>query len=533
MGWVRRHLIVAALLALVAVPSAEAQAAPLLPSPVVRGDWPDPSVLLDKGSYYAVATSGGWAPTFRILRSRDLRAWSFAGSVFQRPPGWARRSFWAPEMTRLEKGYAIFYSAFPHPKPGRSFYCLGVATAPKPLGPWRDLGRPLHCTPRGTIDPTPVRDTDGRRYLVYKEDGNAFGHPTPILLQRLRADGRKLLGRPIELIRNRARWEGRIVEAPELVRRGGWWHMLYSANLCCDRRCAYAVGAARSRRLIGPWQRFPGNPILRSGNGWRCPGHVSPIGDKVAFHAYREGTGRLAGRQLLIADLSFAGGWPSIGAARGPGRRRGLPPAPLLGAAPTAFDDAFTGARLDAGWEWTVVYPPTARTGGASSGGLRLRANPRAGPRIDAGVLSRRLGSDRYTATAVVAHARLAAGDPAGSPASEVTAGLAIVRGGPFSVRDRAIGIRATRTRIVVWRRIGRYVRSLAEAPAPAGALAHLRVIATGPDYRFEMSPDGVAWTAVGSRARGPLTETARVALTVGGRPGATARFPRATLVER
>jgi beta-xylosidase len=526
-GSVRRHLIVAALSALVlspaalpvlGAPAAQAKSQPPLPSPVMRGDWPDPGVLLDGGSYYAVATSGGWAPTFRILRSTDLRAWSIAGSVFLRPPGWARDSFWAPEMARLGKGYALFYSAFPRKAPGRTFYCLGVATSPSPLGPWRDLGRPLRCTPHGTIDPTAVRDTDGRLYLVYKEDGNAFDRPTPILLQRLRADGRRLIGPPRELIRNRARWEGEVVEAPALVRRGGWWHMVYSANFCCGRGCAYAVGAARSRRLAGPWRRFPGNPILRSGNGWRCPGHVSLIGDKVAFHAYRAGNGRLAGRQMLIADISFAGGWPSIASI-------GRPPPPMPGAPATGFADAFTGPFPAPEWEWPVVHPPTARTAAVPGvGGLRLGASRRAGSRIDAGVLSRRLGSDRYTATAVIARSHLV---------GAAVAGLAVVRGGPFSVGDRSIGIRVSGTRVVVWRRIGRRVRTLAESAAPTGPMTHVRIVADGLDYRFEASPDGTAWTAVGPEVRGPLRETARLALTVGGRPGAVAHFASATLTER
>jgi xylan 1,4-beta-xylosidase len=484
-----------------------------LPSPVMRGDWPDPDITEIDGVYYAVATSGGWAPTFRILRSTDLRAWEIAGSVFRRAPGWAKDSFWAPEMMELPSGgYAVVYSAYPRKRPGRTWYCLGIATAPSPLGPWRDLGRPLRCTPRGTIDATPVRDGDDF-YLVYKEDGNAFDRPTPILRQRFAENGRKLIGKPRALLTNRPRsWERRVVEAPALVKRDGWWYMLYSGNLCCSPSCAYAVGVARARVLAGPWTRHPGNPILRSGNSWRCPGHVSIVGDRVAFHAYRAG-GFLAGRQLHIADLTFgADGWPAIAGGR--------PLPPSDGAVPTAFDDHFAGAALGPEWEWPVTRAPRAQV----AHGLTLAAPRRAGKRLDAGVLARRIGSQRFTATAIVELPALTGAE---------AAGLAVIRGGPFQVGGQAIGIAVGQGKVFSWRRGGgRYTVVDARADLP-GPFVHLRVTAEGRRMRFAYSSDGATWKGAGSFGRSPVEETARIALTAGGAPGTSASFTRASLVER
>src|SRR5918998_4279415 len=293
-----------------------------LPVPVLGGDWPDPSFIREGDGYTAVTTSGGWSPSFRILRSNDLRDWRIVGSAFRRPPRWARTRLWAPELTRLAGGYAIFYSALPRRK--RSWYCLGVASAPSAAGPYRDRGRPLRCGKWGSIDPFPVRDEQGRLYLLWKEDGNEFDRPTPILAQRLSEDGRRLRGRPRELIRNTEPWEARVVEAPSVIRRDGYFYLFYSANLCCSPSCAYAVGVARSPTLLGVWEKFSGNPILSGGNGWRCPGHPTIVPDEAGalrtlFHAYRSGTGVLAGRQLLVDEIAFGpDGWPRIGT--------GLPP---------------------------------------------------------------------------------------------------------------------------------------------------------------------------------------------------------------
>ena len=96
-----------------------AGAALALPMPLVGGEWPDPSVMFNQGGgYTAVTTSNGWAPTFRILQSSDLRSWRITGSVFRRPPRWAKTDFWAPEITRLRDRHAIFYSALPR-RPAR------------------------------------------------------------------------------------------------------------------------------------------------------------------------------------------------------------------------------------------------------------------------------------------------------------------------------------------------------------------------------------------------------------------------------
>ncbi len=366
-------------------------------------------------------------------------------------------------------------------------------------------------------------------YLVYKEDGNAFGKSTPILLQQLRADGRRLLGAPRELLRNRrGSWEGKVIEAPSLVQRDGGWTMLYSGALCCSKDCAYAVGAARAPTLAGPWRHYPGNPILRSGNGWRCPGHVSIVGDHVAFHAYRSGTGILAGRQLHIVPMTWrADGWPAIGDGRP------LPPA--AGALTAAFDDTFAGPGLAPEWEWPIAHPPGIRVGG----GLTLRAPVRStdvasrvlARRYDAGLITRRLAGDRFTATVVVDRATVTGRE---------RAGIAVTRGGPFALGGQTIGIAIeARNRddgefaaILDWRR-GDRPTERANRVQLVGRYAYLRLDAAGRRYKFFASSDGVEWLPVGPAWRSPVDETARVGLTVGGQRGASARFTRAMLVER
>lgn len=494
-----------------------AVAALALPSPVLAGDWPDPTLIFDRGEHVALTTTGEWAPAMRVLRSPDLASWRITGEVFRRPPRWVQSTFWAPEITRLGSGFAVFYSALP--KTSEKAYCLGVAFAPAPEGPWRDLGRPLRCGRSGSIDPFPVRDEDGRLNLLWKSNANRFGRPTPIYGQRLSEDARRLLGRPKELIRNNRPWEKRVVEAPAVIRRDdGFFYMFYSGALCCTRPCDYAVGVARATTLLGPWRKFAGNPILRSGNGWRCAGHADIAEDgagnlTAVFHAYRAGDGFMAGRQLLTAPLTFgAGGWPQIGDGR--------PPPPSSGASSLAFSDDFAGP-LAADWEWPLGRVPRRRTGPE---GLALRAPRRerdgaaVGSRLDGGVLARRLGSDSYTASAVIDRSSLEA-DTAGGIAS-------------YKNANELIGLAVDRRRTVVWRRSKGRGKLLFGAATPRSARVHLRMVARGRRFTFDVSPDGVTWKRVGRAVRTPVTETARFVLTAGGERRALVRFLSAAVAE-
>ena len=270
-----------------------------------------------------------------------------------------------------------------------------------------------------------MRDEQGRLNLLWKSDGNAFGRPTFIFGQRMAENGMRLLGRPKRLLRDTARWEGKVIEAPAVVRRPDAFYMLYSGALCCTKRCRYAVGAARATTLLGRWRKFSGNPILSSGNGWRCPGHTGLATDAsgavtALFHAYRSGLGRLAGRQVLAAPLTFRpDGWPQIGEGR-------VPPAPAPGAAPNEFADDFVGPRLSPEWEWPLERVPGIRVAGGLElrAPVRLRDGSRAAPRFDNGLLAHRISGPRYVAGTVV------------------DTFLARRRGGRGPVRVRAVAVR-------------------------------------------------------------------------------------------
>ena len=292
---------------------------PAYGNPVLRGDYPDPSVIRVGRDYWATATTSQWAPIFPLLHSTDLVNWRLTGSVLPSPPEWSAGSYWAPEISQNAGRFFVYYTARKKNGP----LCVAVADAASPQGPYTDRG-PLVCQDVGSIDAAPVTDENGRRYLVWKEDGNSQKRPTPLWAQPLSPDGTALVGERQEIFRNEAPWEAHLVEGPFILRRADYFYMFYSADACCGRRCNYKTGVARSRKLLGPWERYERNPILAGNEGWKCPGHGSIVDDPAGrtfllYHAYHPSDFEFVGRQGLLDEVTWgADGWPAINEGRGP-----------------------------------------------------------------------------------------------------------------------------------------------------------------------------------------------------------------------
>jgi len=494
-------------------------------NPVLPGDYPDPSVVRVGGDYWATATTSEWAPIFPILHSRDLVHWTQSGAVFETPPAWSSGSYWAPEISYDGTRFLIYYTARKKGGP----LCVAVATALKAAGPYTDHG-PIVCQEVGSIDGAPIREDNGQRYLVWKEDGNSRKQATPIWVQRLSANGTTLEGEPHEILRNRADWEAHLIEGPYVLRRNGWFYMFYSADACCGRSCEYKLGVARAKQVLGPWERNSSNPILAGNTRWQCPGHGSVVEtadgrDFLLYHGYRTGDFQFVGRQGLLDAITWtADGWPTINDGQGPSVSA---PAPLplataskataarglssSTAEPYDVADDFIGPRLRVGWQWPWNRPADAAIVAKS---LVLRAAGRdSGSAVDT-IVARQTRFGDYTASTRVV-----------KPTSSTMAGLAA-----YGDAANALGVSVTTDQIVLWMREKNAQRSIAALPVTVNGWVDLRMIVVdGQRYRFEFSADGGDWQRIGTDADGaylpPWDRAVRVALAVGGDKGAEGRF--------
>jgi beta-xylosidase len=485
-------------------------------NPVIAGDFPDPSVIRVRSDYWATTTSGEWAPLFPLLHSRDLVSWEVAGAVFHQRPSWAERDFWAPEIVEDRGRFFVFYTARKKGGP----LCVAVATAAQAAGPYTDRG-PLVCQSMGSIDAATVRDENGQFYLLWKEDGNSRSQPTRLWAQPLAEDGTKLTGAKKELFHNDAPWEGGVVEGPFVVRRGEWFYMFYSGNACCGRSCNYALGVARARKLLGPWEKNPANPILAANDAWQCPGHGSIVEDEqgrsfLLYHSYKRSEDFVQiGREAMLDEVEWStsgAGWPTINSGKGPGRGRALSGGAALSTSVEKFFDDFDSLRTSAGWQWPYDNEPVIRLEKEGSGFLLLAPQSGHASDLAGAVIARPTTTGDYSATAVVDVRAMTSGARAGLAA--------------YQDNRHALGIAVGDGKVTVWLREGKEQKTVATANAPSSQTVHLRLTAReGYLFRFAVSADGRDWKDVGEQVNGSHLEAVRIALTAGGASGAVAKF--------
>ena len=284
-------------------------------TPLIDQDFPDPDIVSSGGQYVAFATN---SPAYKIQEatSPDLTHWSYrADDALTQLPAWATSGrTWAPDVSQAPGGGWVMY--FVAEDSASHKQCIGVATAAKVLGPYLPASdAPVVCpiSEGGAIDPQLFTDTDGTRYLVFKTDGNCCALDTWIELAQLSADGKSTVGTPTRLIRQTLGWEGKVVEAPTLIRHGSHYVLLYSANDYSHDR--YAIGVATAVSLNGPYRKRP-EPLLSTASShglYLGPGGqdvvAGPKGDALVFHSWDVSYAYRAMRSL---PLRWRGDAPAV-----------------------------------------------------------------------------------------------------------------------------------------------------------------------------------------------------------------------------
>ncbi len=314
-----------------------AAAAPVEPLfvPVFKEDFPDAFVLPHGSGFIAYSTNNG--PNVPMAQSSDLIHWSFVGDAsgkkrdaLPRLGSWAKEGFtWAPEVLQLGDKYLLYYTASDTRKNAQ---CIGVAIASDPLGPFVDSNaEPIVCQTDlgGSIDADAFRDSDGKLYLYFKNDGNRVHARTSLWGQPLAPDGLSVTGQPAELVKDDQGWEARVVEAPTMVRSPAGYELFFSGgffgwNVEEGGLSPYAMGYASCSGPLGPCQAAAENPILHSFYDRHAgclsgPGHQSifEAGSHafMSFHAWEASSGCRKvddRRYLYIAPIFWKDGKPQI-----------------------------------------------------------------------------------------------------------------------------------------------------------------------------------------------------------------------------
>ncbi|MET0495235.1 MAG: glycoside hydrolase family 43 protein, partial [Actinoplanes sp.] len=180
--------------------------------PVIDQNFADPDVMKVGGTYYAYATNSD-GRNIKWATSTDLVTWTvqpgdalptlgaWADPDWSFPPGGSGdHGVWAPEVFATgPRSYVMWYTAHDRAS-GKQ--CIGAATATAPGGPFVPRDTTLVCTPEtgGVIDASSYTE-DGRRYILWKNDGNCCAQDTWLHLQQVSADGLRRTGTETGLIK--------------------------------------------------------------------------------------------------------------------------------------------------------------------------------------------------------------------------------------------------------------------------------------------------------------------------------------------
>ena len=346
------------------------------------------------------------------------------------------------------------------------------------------------CQEAGSIDAWPMRDKNGKLYLIWKEDGNSVKMPTPIWAMEMNEARTKLSGEKKELFRNDAPWEANLVEGVSMIRHGGYLYAFYAGAGCCGRGCSYGIGVARAKDLLGPWEKFEGNPLPATGDAWKCAGHGTPVMKDgkyyFLYHAYHTEGDVYAGRQGVLSEFTFTkDGW--IEFINGPGGDSAIQPEMV---------DDFNTDDISAPWQWSVFQKPEYRQ---RKGRLELMAIPdRSGA-----FMGRKIYSENYEAEAILLLSESSAEAGLGLVGDEKNFVVA-------AVKDNSLIVRSVE---------GGKETVIEEKHMPRHDKLHLRVrVRNGKDISFSYSADGKKFIPLNdSRVDGfflpPWDRAVRVAL--------------------
>ena len=289
----------------------------------------DPTIVKDGGLYVLFATGVG-IPT---RTSRDLKTWSPERRVFATPPEWApktivgfRDHIWAPDVSRFGGRWHLYYAISTF---GKNRSAIGHATnatldPDSPNYKWVDDGPVFQSYPTddyNAIDPNVVLDERGNPWLSFGSFWNG------LRMVRLDKDGKMAEdAKPIAIAArpHEGPQQPGAIEAPFVVRHGGYFYLFASFDFCCRGAAStYNVRVGRSRAVQGPYLDREGKPmtegggtrLLEGGPRWKGPGGEAVLHDgktdRLVYHAYdAQDNGR---PKLRVSPIEWKDDWPKVG----------------------------------------------------------------------------------------------------------------------------------------------------------------------------------------------------------------------------
>ncbi len=240
----------------------------------------DPTVIFYKGKYFLYPTGDNRG--YDVYISSDLVHWKKGPRIFRTE----ERGAWAPDVFYDEKSSKLYLYYTVNRR-------IGVAVSDNPDDTFTDLKTLVN----GAIDAHMFKDDNGKYYLYYVK------FPAFIIYVQPMESLTKKLGKPVKLIYPSEDWEKKhtpLTEAPWILKHNGVYYLLYSASGA--NTMEYAIGYATATNPLGPFTKYPGNPVIKKEDGIYGPGHASVTTDLdgTLWIVYHQQKGRNIGWDRII-----------------------------------------------------------------------------------------------------------------------------------------------------------------------------------------------------------------------------------------
>ncbi len=268
----------------------------------------DPTIFYDNGMYYLYGTYDlNSKDGVKVYWAKDLYSFSESNSsvALKKGEAYGTKDFWAPQIWKEGGKYYMAYVADEH---------IAMASSTNPKGPFVGDDKPL-IDYKKTIDPFVFKDDDGKRYLLHVE----FSDGNKIYVARLKEYLSGIYPETDSLcLSAQDTWEKKmdnVVEGPTVLKRNGWYYLIYSANHFKSKY--YAVGYAVSKSIYGPWTKCQDNPVLSiEGTGISGTGHGDIFQDKngqlfYVFHTHNSDS-TITPRKTAFTKIYFKSGAKNI-----------------------------------------------------------------------------------------------------------------------------------------------------------------------------------------------------------------------------
>lgn len=316
-------------------------------NPIRRGMYPDPSIVRVGEDYYMVNSSFVFFPGIPISHSKDLVHWELIGHAVT-DEKWAEehfghlqggRGFWAPDISYHNGRFYVCATL----RLNDDVPCIQtqlVTSAERPEGPYET---PVIHEFRG-IDPSIFTDDDGKRYMLLNRGAQ---------IMEISEDGKEILSE------QRLIWYGSNKHAPEgphILKKDGYYYCFLAEG---GTGKGHMITVARSKKLYGPYEDCPYNPIMHQKNSAsviQCCGHGKPVqtADGRWFIVYLcsrliDDRWGMLGRETCLDEIVWTSdGWPIINRGKGPSymKKAPLPTHPLTWEEPWMTPRSMHGAQI-------------------------------------------------------------------------------------------------------------------------------------------------------------------------------------------